>query len=213
MGRKVIDLTGKKFGKLTVIELADTDAGPKYWKCVCECGNTKTVSGGHLKSGNVKSCGCFLKDSKNTNIRSAIAAAKIANTKHGKYGQRVYNTWSGMLGRCNNPSNKDFQSYGGRGIKVSKDWETFQNFYKDMGDPPEGHTLDRIDNNFGYCKENCRWATSITQARNRKNNRNFELSGETKTLAEWCEVFAINYETVTARLRKGLPIAEALKKE
>lgn len=212
MGRKVIDLTGKQFGQLTVIGLANPNTYPKYWKCLCECGNTKTVQGGNLKSGGVKSCGCFLKDPENTNIKAAIAAAKVVNTKHGKYGQRVHNIWSGMLNRCNNQFSKDFPEYGGRGITVSESWLIFENFYNDMGDPPEDCTLDRLDSDLGYCKSNCRWATKKTQARNRRNNRNFELAGETKTLAEWCEIYTVNYETVRARLRRGVPIEKALQK-
>lgn len=115
----------------------------------------------NVNSGKSRSCGCL-----------QMAATKKASTKHGMTGTRVYNIWQGVIGRCYVKSNGNFHKYGGRGIVTCEEWRDFRNFHTDMGDAPEGYTIDRIDSKKGYCKDNCRWATYRTQAINTKRDRN-----------------------------------------
>jgi len=111
-----------------------------------------------------------------------------------------HNTWVAMRKRCNNEKNSDYYLYGGRGIKVCSRWESFENFYLDMGERPEGMTLDRIDSNKDYSPENCRWATNIEQARNKRNVRLVTFNGLTKSLHDFCDELKLNYHTINTRL-------------
>lgn len=123
---------------------------------------------------------------------------------HGKTGTLEYNTWHAMKKRCNCPTSVDYPDYGGRGIKVCERWSAFANFLADMGERPTAkHTLDRIDNEGDYTPENCRWATLIEQARNKRNNRLLTHAGEALTLPEWSERTGIETGTLFARLRRG----------
>jgi len=149
---------GDKFERLTVIEEASRDNGGYIlWKCECICGAIKTIRSNHLRTGNTKSCGCLGRD--------------IA-TKHGMCGTAEHITWAGMLARCNNIHHTYYLNYGERGIVVCARWHNFINFYNDMGQKPEGLTLERVDNNKGYYKENCKWATRSEQGRNRRVAKN-----------------------------------------
>ena len=184
------DLSGQRFGRLIALSEAErSPLGRTQWLCRCDCGNVKVVASRHLKNGATKSCGCWHDE-----------AASINATKHGRYGTRTYTAWSGMLQRCTNPSNRFYSDYGGRGIKVCERWRTFANFLADMGEVPEGMSIDRIDPNGDYEPSNCRWATAQEQARNRRSNRAVTFNGETKTLAEWAEKLGIGYGTLHSRL-------------
>ena len=165
---RIKDLNGKTFGDLTVVKYAGyvDKFSRAMWVCQCSCGSQKTYAGSSLSYGAIVSCGC-----------KKIERAKTLSNKylliHGKTSggnSKIYRIWSNMMTRCNNPKSSNYKYYGGRGISVSEEWKNFSNFYCDMGDCPEGYTLDRIDVNGNYEKLNCRWADWKTQAANRRNN-------------------------------------------
>jgi hypothetical protein len=156
--KKTTNLTDHVFGRLIVISRQGAN---KYrhilWLCRCECGTEKIINGSLLRSGETKSCGCLQKD-----IASNI------NRRHMMCKSKEYKAWSGIIQRCTNVNDKSFHNYGGRGIKVCDRWMLFNNFISDMGLCGEGLTIDRIDVNDGYHKNNCRWATTNVQAFNKR---------------------------------------------
>lgn len=149
---KFVDRTGRRFGKLVVVEEAGRNANKKVlWRCTCDCGKETVVTSGSLVTGNTNSCGCYLKE-------------KI--TKHGGWKKSSYNTWRAMMRRCHNPKDKDYKRYGAKGIVVCDRWHEYLNFESDMGEPVGKETMDRIDPTGNYEPKNCRWATPTVQARN-----------------------------------------------
>jgi hypothetical protein len=174
---KLIDLTGKQFGRLTVVTLHGRDAHRiSTWLCRCECGNSSVVSASRMKRGRTKSCGCLMREVARANLRGNNHGLTHGHSRlHKQTGKRghtpEYITWRGMLQRCNNPSAANFQRYGGRGISVCERWESFENFLADMGPRPPAHTIDRIDVNGHYESGNVRWATAKEQTRNRRRGR------------------------------------------
>jgi len=149
---KTIDMIGKRFGRLQVIEDGGrSNSGRFLWKCLCDCGTIKTIRGDSLRDGSIKSCGCFQKDQVTT---------------HGMTKTREFRSWTAMLNRCKNPNNDAYSHYGGRGITVCERWDKFENFFDDMGKRPKELTIERINNDLGYCKENCKWGTNTEQSRN-----------------------------------------------
>lgn len=154
---------GDLFERLTIVSVGPvrkTKAGrylSRVATCVCVCGRTTEVEINSLKTGNTKSCGCLLAES-----------TKARATKHGRHSTATYKVWSAMVQRCTNPKNPGYKNYGGRGITVDQTWLAFENFYRDMGDPPQGMSLDRIDNDSTYNKYNCRWTDRSTQAHNKR---------------------------------------------
>lgn len=190
---------GTKFHRWTVIRCVgvDPNSGGYRWLCRCDCGNESSVDGTSLRSGSSKSCGC---------LSSEITAKR--NYVHGKTGIPGYYTWKHIHARCYNPNNKDYHNYGGRGIIVCDRWrESFQNFYDDMGEKPEGMTLDRIDNDGNYEPRNCRWATKVEQANNTRINLKFE-DGTPLTL--WARSNGVKSETARRSYYAGYSKEEIL---
>ena len=143
------DLTGKLFGKLTIIGPSKKINKTVYWYCKCECGNNTWKIASNLKSGKYKSCGC-----------------EQGNKKHGLYLSRARKSWADMKERCYNPNNNRYCYYGKRGIKVCKRWQKFENFYKDMGERPEGYSLERLNCDDDYKPSNCKWIPKEDQSKN-----------------------------------------------
>lgn len=156
---KLVNLSGKVFGRLTVIGRNGSDKHCNaLWLVDCECGKRKTVGGDGLRKGVIVSCGCY----------GAEQRLK-ANTSHGMWRRTEYRIWADMLQRCNNDKQPVYQNYGARGISVCDRWDTFENFYEDMGDRPSlKYSLDRIDNDGDYTPDNCRWATNLQQSFNKR---------------------------------------------
>lgn len=182
----LINLVGERFGKLTVIERAASPNNNARWKCRCDCGKFSIVYGMDLRRGKQVSCGC-------------MQAAR--RWKHGMARTREYRIWIAIRDRCGNPKNKAWASYGGRGIRVSDEWmESFETFIADVGRRPNGYWLERIDNNRGYSKENCEWATPKKQQNNKRTNRILTVDGVSKTLMEWSDETGLPWTTIRARL-------------
>lgn len=134
------------------------------------------------------------------------------NIKHGRRRTKTYRVWSRMKERCIRPGHKSWSDYGGRGIKVCAAWLRFEPFLADMGEVPQGMTLDRIDTDGDYCPENCRWATMKEQARNRRSNHLLTMDGETKTLMEWSEDprCHVSRDALNKRIRYGWDTRRAI---
>jgi hypothetical protein len=167
-GRKLVDLAGMKFGRWTVLALHPKRCAKAVrWHCVCDCGSERLVTGPHLRHGQSRSCGCLRRETTKT-LRTKHGQAK--RDKRGKR-TRIYSRWTSMLQRCNNPNNNSFANYGARGIRVCERWLSFENFFADMGHPPRGKSLDRINVDGNYEPSNCRWASIFEQARNKRRAR------------------------------------------
>lgn len=187
------NLIGSTFGRLTVKEFAGKKNGHIQWKCVCICGNTTTVYRGNLTSGSTVSCGCH-------SVEQLVARS----TTHGRTNTREFSIWHGMKNRCNNPNADDYRNYGGRGIKICTRWEaSFENFFYDMGEAPEGMSIDRVDVDGPYSPENCRWATNTQQANNKRTNRSITVDGTTKNVREWERHLGYKHPVIQQRLHRG----------
>lgn len=195
------DLTGKQFGKLTVICFdGRNDYGCVLWKCVCECGSTTSVVTPSLKRGLTRSCGCLRR----------IAYRKT----HGKSETAEYRIWSHIIGRCENKNDQSYPGYGGRGIKICERWRTsFENFLADMKcRPSDKHSIERKDNDGNYCPENCKWGTASEQARNKRGFRKLTHNGETMTLLAWSERTGIPLATIKWRFCRNFSVERILHK-
>lgn len=188
-----LDITGKKYGKLTVSHFSHISKyGKSMWVCECSCGNKRNIQGSSLINGLSTSCGC-------NRINLLVKRSKT----HGKSRTKEHNIWKSMRMRCLNPKDSSYSGYGGRGIKVCKRWLKFENFYEDMGNNPPGTSLDRKNNNKGYSKSNCRWATIFEQNNNRRSSIFIEYKGERMTIAQWSNKLKINYHKLRYWIKKG----------
>jgi hypothetical protein len=183
----LIDRTGQRFGRWAVLarhpQELRCDSRHILWECRCDCGAERVVRGGDLRSGHSTSCGC----------RSRELFVE-RNTKHGHARRgnltQAYHCWVSMHQRCDNPRNRNYANYGGRGITVCERWKTFVNFLADMGEPPPGMSLDRVDNNGNYEKSNCRWTTRIQQNRNQRRGKRKHRRAELADILAYADALA-----------------------
>lgn len=188
------DLIGQKFGRLTPIKYV----GEHKWLCKCDCDNEVIAVSYNLKNGNTKSCGC---------LRRKGNRLAHGHNRAGR-GSKTYASWNHMKQRCGNSNDKRYKDYGGRKnpITVCDRWDvskggSFENFLEDMGEcPGRGYSIDRIDNDGNYCKENCRWATRKEQNRNTRKNIYLTHNNKTQLLLDWSKEYGINYTTLYNRI-------------
>lgn len=202
---KLIDLTGMKFGRLTVIERAENRKSRTFWLCKCDCGSLKPVNSIDMMGGRIISCGCI----RNENIIKF-------NTTHGLAHTRLNSIWKSMRKRCLNPNSSSYESYGGRGITICEEWKNDCRCFYDWAIAngyADNLTIDRIDNNKGYSPENCRFATMREQANNTRHNVFLEFEGNKMTIAQWAREINVNISTVWARIKRGCPIEAILSKD
>lgn len=208
---RIKDLTGQRFGRLTVRHSAAdsfTSTGRRLvaWTAVCDCGAVKTVRAQALSCGDTKSCGCLDRD---------VLIAR--NTKHGMTVRGAprppeYSAWCHMIGRCEDQNDKHFADYGGRGVTVCAEWRhDFLAFLRDIGPRPSGrHSVDRIDNDGNYQPGNVKWSTPVEQGRNKRNNRLIEIDGEVATLPYWSERSGVMADTIWRRIERGVSARSAV---
>jgi len=193
-----IDYKGKRFGDLLVMERRGERGGS--WLCLCDCGNKIVLPASDFVSGGQIACGC--KKGKGM-------------LKHGMWDTTFYKKWDGMHRRCTNPTMHNYELYGGRGIKCI--WKSFEDFRDDMYVSYLAHnkrneytSIERIDNNGNYCKENCRWANRVEQANNRRTNKNILYNGRTQTMSQWADEFGMPKTTLWGRLKRGIEFEKAI---
>jgi len=199
---RVKDISGMRRGLLVAVKyLRCGENRHAIWLTQCDCGKSHEVESAAFVRWQYQSCGCY-----------RDKAVGNANRKHGGKFTKLYAIWVGMIQRCHNPNHHAYARYGGRGITVCERWRnSFEAFHEDMGErPSDRHSIDRINNELGYCKENCAWKTYTEQARNRRGNRLVEYKGEKITVAEWTERLGMSRAAVRKRLDDGWSIEEAV---
>jgi hypothetical protein len=187
MGNKLIDITGQVFGTRTVLGLNRTDSRSSYWDVQCSCGAVSVVSRSCIQA---------------TSTCRSCASSKT-NKRHGMSNTPLHRTWSAMIQRCTNPNTREYVRYGGRGISICEDWLVFENFMRDMGERPDGTSIDRIDNDGNYEPSNCRWATQKTQTNNRSVTRMITANSQTLPLTEWSALIGVKPITLEKRVKAG----------
>lgn len=194
-------MIGRKFAYLTVASFSGINKhGAKMWNCVCDCGALTKVTTGDLNSLHIKSCGCI----------SAKATALRSKT-HGMSDSKVYAVWCRIKSRCTNPKHSNYKDYGGRGITICDEWIEFDQFFADMGYKGDGFSIERKDNNKGYSKDNCVWATAKEQANNRRNTFYLELGGEKIPISVFAKNNNISRSKIYQRIRSGMSHSDAVK--
>ncbi len=184
------ELIGKTYGQWTVVSWSHRDRHNSYFNCQCACGTKKIVRRGHLVGGETESCGC---------------------SKHGLSRTRTYLIWAGMKQRCSNPNNAAYYRYGGRGIRVCERWiNSFEEFLNDMGECPDGLTIERKNNDGNYEPGNCRWATEMEQASNTSRSNHITHNGETHHASEWARILNIPVGTLNGRVFRGCSVDRIL---
>lgn len=202
-------ITGEIYGRLTVIsETISVYYGKqrmRRWTCKCSCGQERIVHQAALTTGHTKSCGCLNKE-----ITSAIKTVHGASLKTSKL-RRTFLTWVGMRRRCSDAKHGPYRYYGGRGITVCDRWlNSFENFLADMGERPNGMTIERKNNNLGYFKDNCRWAIHLDQCNNRRRNLRFNHLGRTMTVSQWSRELGVSDKLIYGRLEDGWSFSDAV---
>jgi hypothetical protein len=189
--------TGKYFGRLYVLgfEGVQEIGCNTLWKVLCECGKIVIMSNQKLMiKGKYRVEACAVCGHKQGAVRRQT---------HNKSRTKMYHCYYIMMNRCRNPNVDSYPHYGGRGIKVCERWHSYENFYNDMGERPEGMSIERVDANGDYCPENCKWATNAEQQRNKTNNRYLTVNGEKKLLIDWAKEYRIPRSTMYSRLDRG----------
>ena len=212
------DLTGQRFGRLTVISkdghIFFGAHSRVAWKCICDCGAPYRTTGNALVRGATTSCGCYNIEKSIERFKAIRHLGDEKNRKHGMIGHPIYNTYSSMKSRCLIPRNPAFQDYGGRGITICERWlgkNGSVNFIADMLPTwRPGLSIDRIDNSKGYSPENCRWATDQDQSNNLRTNRIISFNGKAMTMAEWARYVGIGYSCLSTRISRGWSEERAL---
>lgn len=198
---KLINLSGRKFGRLTVLSRVENSGNKVRWECSCECGGRSVVSSGGLTIGGTKSCGCLVKEMLPKSVTTHGMSWKIPE----------YNIWVCMRQRCNNKNNPAYHRYGGRGLKIEKRWDSFENFLADMGRRPSSqHSIERKNNNLGYSKSNCKWASAVEQGSNMRSNKWIEFKGKKQLCHQWDAQMGYNRNTVLQRLHLGWTVERAI---
>ena len=201
-----VDLTGQKFGRLTVVRFDHKENGRKYYLCQCDCGNFKIVSNHSLKSGNTKSCSCLHKE--------ILIQRNKDNRIHHPENERLLRIWRAMLHRCYKETDEHYDYYGGRGIKVCDDWHDFETFQKWAlaNGYADNLTIDRLDGNKDYCPENCSWATMTVQNNHKSDTKWLTYKGKTQSLSDWCRELGLDYFRIKARLNSlGWSVKDAFE--
>lgn len=201
MARPTKQLYDMKFGRWTVVDFSHRDKrGSAFWLCRCECGKEKRIYGSELIRGRTRSCGCLIADT-----------ARENNTKHGMSAHPAYWVWRSMRDRCRLPTHQAWHNYGGRGIRVCKRWDKFQNFWADMGEAyAPGLTLERLDNDGDYCLKNCSWVTMKEQSNNKRTNRRIETPWGELTVSEASQKSGIGETTLLYRISHGATFRDSL---
>ena len=192
------EMLGQHYGRLRVLSVCEDDK--RYLMCLCQCGIEKRIRRDHVRAGRTISCGC---ESRRLSRERILNRKVPIGLKHGASRSRAYSTWLSMKQRCLNPNFRHYHRYGGRGIAICERWLSFENFLADMGQPPDGGTIDRIDNDGNYEPGNCRWATRSVQASNRSVNKLVTWNGKTLNLSQWARETGIHRNTLEQRLDAG----------
>ena len=196
-----LDLTGQRFGKLTVVHEVEKLGHFTAWLCKCDCGRESIVRTNSLRAGATKSCGCGI-----------VEATRARATKYSIRNMRLYHVWYGMINRCQDPKSKFYHRYGGRGISVCEEWHDYEAFarWALCNGYKEGLSIDRTDNDGNYDPNNCRWTTMKVQHNNTSQCKFYTINGETHSVSEWAEMYGLRHGLVLHRLARGMSIEEAL---
>lgn len=197
MKPQVIDMAGKRYGYLVVLEFVETGKRNAHWLCRCDCGKEKVIAGRCLREGKTVSCRCKKKGLRHGHCPSGKPTPE-------------YRSWNKMKDRCLNPANEAYADYGGRGITICERWLKFDNFLADMGSRPSGTTLERVNNKKGYMPSNCKWGTRLEQNNNSRWNTRITYRGRTQTIAQWARELSIPSNRISKRLGEGWSVEKTL---